>query len=265
MTVGRNVKRGQHANGFIQDISEASSNTDDVFFTWFDDALDKDDAFERGNSDFKLHISDPIDKFTSHMNQRELIALDIGYGGGRLLAAACNKFAYVHGIDLHRETDRVSDELHQRGITNFSLFKTDGKSIPLKNTSIDIAYSFIVFQHVEFIHIFNNYIKELARVLKHGGVAVIYFGRFKLFSYRRSSKLLLLLDRMLENFYLRKGYLEIEANVNCNNLIISTKYAIRTCQAHNLSIEKILVSYRKSDDGKRVFGGQNGLILKRVG
>lgn len=263
MTVGRKVERGGHVEGFIQDIDDASSISDDIFFTWFNNAGSAEDALAKGEIDFKIHVLEPLAHCFPHLDLAPLIALEVGYGGGRIIAAASNHFTNVVGVDIHKQSDRVGQMLLNRGLNNFELYSTDGVSIPLQNESVDLAYSFIVLQHIEFISVFRSYLKEISRVLAPKGIAVIYFGRPNGFSYRSKSPLLLFIDRMLEPLLLRKGWSEFDAPVNCTNLHISLSYAKKLANKYDFSVYLDLVSYRISSNGERTYGGQNGLVLQR--
>lgn len=264
MTVGRNVDRGGHVAGFVADIERAAAISEDAFFTWFNDAKSARDALAKGEADFVAHVLEPLQRFAADFNPSEHIALEIGYGGGRPLAAASRRFERVVGIDIHGETDRVARMLKEQGIDNFELLRTDGNSIPQSDASVDFAYSFIVLQHVELISVFRRYIEEVSRVLRPGGRAVLYFGRFAQFSYCRRLRLLLWLDRVFEPLMLRGGYREAEARVNCTNLFITMRYATGLCRDCGLEVDAELVSYRIDSRGARRFGGQNGLLVRRL-
>lgn len=264
MAVGRDVDRGGHVSGFIQDISEVSRASDDSFFTWFANAKSSDEALVKGEYDFVSHVWEPIQRLSADFNISTATALELGYGGGRLLAAACRRFYRVIGVDIHTEIDRVGQMLKAQGLNNFELRQTDGQSIPVANASVDFAYSFIVLQHVEFVAVFQRYIRELARTVKPGGFAIIYFGRYKLFSFNTNSKILLNIDRILEKIFLPQGYREIKAKVNCTNLLVSLRYAIMLCRKEGFSIKSSLVSQRQGGFRETLFGGQNGLIIQRT-
>lgn len=231
------------------------------FFTWFDNATDIDQTFIRGTWDFYYHILRPI---IIHFKEPEKkTSLEIGYGGGRILAAACNSFNKVIGIDIHENKDVVEDELRKRGYNNFELLISDGKNIPLENNSIDFVYSFIVFQHLEKIDILKNYLRQIYRVIKPGCFAILYYGRFQNFSRNKKSKFLLLLDKIIGKLVLRKGYNEIDARVNETNLILSKSYAKKISKQIGFKYVGTVISRRNVPDGINYYGGQYGLIIKK--
>lgn len=258
---GATIESRGHVTGFCEEIDKAASKGGDAFFTWFDSASNADVAFARGREDFRFHIAEPALKYLD--NPAKLTALEIGYGGGRLLAAACKYFESATGVDIHTHGELVAGELKKRGITNFRLLETAGDRIPLCDSSVDFIYSFIVLQHVEKIDTFNAYFREASRVIKPGGVAVLYFGRRAAHSHGRSSAFFYLLDRIMEAIVLRGRYLEMPAVVNDVNLIVSLAYARRLAERCEFRVLGNLVSRKNVPDGGKLYGIQHGLILRR--
>ena len=261
MPTGKMIETRGHITGFKEEISKAAGKSEDDFFTWFNESKDKNAAFVRGHWDFSYHILRPSWKYI--VLPEEKTALEIGYGGGRILAAASRYFNNVIGIDVHESSEFVAAELRRRGILNFELMRTDGSSIPVDSETVDFVYSFIVLQHVEKYDIFKNYLQETYRVLKPGGIAVLYFGRKSYFSLGKSSKLLLLADMLLETMFLSRGYDEFPARVNEINLVISSLHARSLARSLGFRILAQMVSRRKVPDGISLFGRQSGLVLKR--
>ncbi len=246
--------------GFKNEISQARKSKDN-FFTWFDSATDTQASFIRGAWDFSVHILNPVSKYISTPENKTV--LEIGFGGGRILAAAAAYFDKIIGVDIHDEAEYVSNELNQRGINNVTLLKSDGSSLPVGNKSIDLVYSFIVFQHLGKIDVFDNYFKEISRVLKNSGIAIIYTGRYTRYSPGRFLKLYVFVDRILELLLLKGGYKEKDTSVNHINLLVSRKYIKRICRKNNLKILGWLVSRKKVPDGIRKYGKQYGNVITK--
>jgi ubiquinone/menaquinone biosynthesis C-methylase UbiE len=261
MATGKEVETRGHIQGFREEIAKAAEVSDDQFFTWFNAAEDKEAAFARGRRDFELFIIAPSAPHAGDLRQQT--ALEIGYGGGRLLAAAAAHFGQVIGIDIHDQNQKVEEELRARGLVNFRLLKTDGRAIPLDAAMVDFVYSFIVLQHVEKLSIFRSYMEEACRVLRPGGIAVLYFGRKRLLSFNRRAHVLYLADRLLEDFFLPRGYQEMPASVNSTNLIVSLAYAKRLATDSGFDVLAELVSRKIGADGDSRYGGQHGLVLRK--
>ncbi|MBS4067185.1 MAG: methyltransferase domain-containing protein [Sulfurimonas sp.] len=261
MAIGKEIENRGHIVGFKEEISKAADASNDDFFTWFDGSRDTDAAFVRGGWDFMLHIAHPASAYLTKPEDK--IALEIGHGGGRILSAASRYFKAVIGVDIHDNNQMVIDELKSRGIHNFQLIKTTGDKICLEDSSLDFVYSFIVFQHVEKFQVFKNYLKETSRILKPGGIAVLYFGRKYLLSINKPSKFLYLFDRLAEKVLLPNGYKEMSARVNCTNLLISVSQAKQVARNFGFEILEVLVSHKNVPDGTNLYGGQNGLLLRK--
>jgi len=93
-----------------------------------------------------------------------------------------NRFGTVEAIDISGEMIHRAKELQARlGITNVRFQLGNGKDLkPYPDESMDFAFSFIVFQHIPEISIILNYVREIGRVLKKGGLF-----RFQVNGYRR--------------------------------------------------------------------------------
>ncbi|PJA45306.1 hypothetical protein CO174_03935 [Candidatus Uhrbacteria bacterium CG_4_9_14_3_um_filter_50_9] len=248
-----------HKEGFEKEIANIATQDPATFFNWFNESGgDLDANFLKGQCEFSLSILLPIFKVLKHPKTKT--ALEIGYGGGRLLAAASDIFKEVIGIDVHANGSIVKAELEKRNKLNVSLIQNDGKHIPVGDASVDLVYSFIVLQHVEKIEIFDSYITEAYRVLREGGYAVICFARLSRYSVNKKSRLLYLLDRYLEKLH-RKPYKEILARVNCVNLTISMKYAKEQVTQAGFTILSEEVSRKLP--GLQKYGGQYCLVLQK--
>jgi SAM-dependent methyltransferase len=255
------IERRGHVVGFREAIAQAARQDENTFFGWFDHAQDKESSFVRGSWDFLWHIAQPLAPYLTQPETKT--ALEIGHGGGRLLAAAGRCFQFVIGVDIHDENDKVHFALRDRGIRNAQLMKTEGARLPVGREHVDCVYSFIVLQHVETYAVFERYFEETYRVLKPGGLAVLYFARRYRWSFNRSSRLLYGLDRLLEPLLLWKGYEELPAAVNSTNLRVSLRAAASLASAIGFEVMRALVSRRRMPDGAALYGGQHGLVLKK--
>lgn len=95
--------------------------------------------------------------------------LEIGCGVGRLLLPLAKRVAVVHGVDI----STVMVEKSKGYVTNApNVFTsvTDGTLGHLPDSSLDLVFSFIVFQHIPDRAPIRAYAEESARVLRPGGV-----------------------------------------------------------------------------------------------
>jgi len=103
-------------------------------------------------------------------NRRVWRALEIGCGPGRLMKPLSRDFGEIHGVD-------VSDEMVARarerlaGIPWAHVHTTDGAHLAqFADESFDFVYSYAVFQHIPDRGVVTEYMREIRRVLKPGGV-----------------------------------------------------------------------------------------------
>jgi SAM-dependent methyltransferase len=261
MGTGHEIERRGHIVGFQEEIGRTADASPESFLTWFDAAAGPDEAFVRGAWDFSVHIAKPLSPFLRAPEAKTV--LEIGHGAGRILAAASRHFGYVVGIDVHDRNDLVERELRARGVANARLLQTDGRRIPLPDAAIDVAYTFIVFQHIEKIEIFRGYLEEIHRVLRPDGLAVIYFGRWCHWSLARRSRLRYAADRLAERVLLQRGYREMAAPVNHTNLLVRSGFAKNLAREIGFAVLDRVVSHKKVPDGTSLYGGQHGLVLRR--
>jgi len=254
------MEYNNHIEGFQQELKKIKENSQDSFFSWFNNSKDSEQSFIRGNWDLFIHILSHVVKYIN--SPEGLIALEIGHGGGRILSAAARCFHKVYGVDIHNENEIVANKLSDMGLNNFELIKSDGKSIPLPDNSVDFVYSFIVFQHLEKIEIFKKYMQETYRILKPKGLAVIYFGRHYYFSLNKKSMFLVAVDRLLEKIMFKR-YSEIDAPINHTNLKVSLSYAKKIAKETGFEVLKTMISRKNVPDGYVKFGGQYGFVIKR--
>jgi ubiquinone/menaquinone biosynthesis C-methylase UbiE len=98
-------------------------------------------------------------------------ALEIGCGPGRLMRPMSRHFDEIHGID-------ISDEMIRRAMSNlagtpnaFPQHATASDLSSFTDASFDFVYSYAVFQHIPSGDVVFGYLREVARVLKPGGIA----------------------------------------------------------------------------------------------
>lgn len=243
----------EHQKVYSDAVAEARLKGPDTFQGWFDKTGSVHEASVRGHWDFAFHILKK--SVYRHVDApHEKTALEIGYGGGRILGAACGFFKHVVGIDIHNERDAVKEFLSTQGKKNFTLLRTNGDTLDVGDESIDFVYSFIVLQHLPRFEVLESYVREIARVLKQGGLSQLYFGRLP----GRKPK------QWLE--YLFRGYSEItDAQVNCRSLAVIPWRMKLLCRKYGLRVLESGSSYKQMPDGypKRRGGQHYVTVIKQ--
>jgi SAM-dependent methyltransferase len=98
--------------------------------------------------------------------------IEIGCGIGRITRAIADRAAHVTGVDVSKEmVDRARIALAD--VRNVELVVGNGLDLSgVDDASVDVAYSFIVFQHIPDPEVTCGYIEEIGRVLRPGGWTV---------------------------------------------------------------------------------------------
>lgn len=99
---------------------------------------------------------------------KDKVVLDIACGtgyGSKILARTAKK---VYGVDVDEATIKYAKQ--KFGSANVEYKVGDGIAIPLEDKSIDLV---VTFETIEHIKDYNQFIKEIKRVLKPDGLAII--------------------------------------------------------------------------------------------
>lgn len=235
--MGKDVT-ADHINAYRAAIAAAAGQGPVAFQNWFCRSSSLTQTRVRGHWDFSLHILTPA--VCAAIDDPETkIALEIGYGGGRLLNAACGFFAHAIGVDLHNES-LARDFIRDCGNANFDLLTGDGATLPVADSSVHFVYSFIVLMHLQSFDAFVSYLQETFRVLKHGGIAQLYFGR-----YHREF-----------------CFFEYAAPVNNSSLLVNVETAKQLSVEIGFDVLGVGRSYKNAPNGfPNQFGQQDYLTL----
>lgn len=96
------------------------------------------------------------------------VIIDVGCGNGRLTEFMAKDFNKVIGIDISGEMIKQAKERVK--LPNVEFIETDGQTIPVTDNSVDIVFSYLVFQHIKTKEMVEANFKEIYRVLKPYGL-----------------------------------------------------------------------------------------------
>ena len=114
--------------------------------------------------------------------------MEIGCGLGRITRPFAENFLEVHGVDVSAEMiERARQRL--RDCPNVTLHLISGMDLSsLPDKHFDLAFSYLVFQHIPSRTVIQNYIREAARVLKPGGALKVQLNGYQAPDYRCGKK-----------------------------------------------------------------------------
>ena len=142
------------------------------FQSWFDKTKSLDETRGRACFDWEQRITD----FSEWHQVDKRTCLEIGFGGGRLLARASLDFKQVYGVDIHSHFSRSAQYLIQERVDNYHLL-TRPQLEELPDASCDFIFSFIVFQHFATFDEVDYYLAQIRRLLSSRGVCHLFFRR----------------------------------------------------------------------------------------
>jgi len=262
MAIGRFVgPEDNHIAGFRDELEVLANQDVDAFFTFFNSGADYRQAMVTGAWDFSIHIAGPLNGLLAETHTKTV--MEVGYGGGRILASAARHFGHAVGVDIHHKSALVHQRLAESGVENITLHEGDGTTYPVLDAAIDVAYSFIVFQHMERLDILKANLAEIHRVLRPGGIALLYFGRVSTLANMRRSRLLALVDRLRDDWGGAPAYRELPARVNESNLRVSSRLARRLLTGLGFTVLRSGFSCRRPPDGGDRYGAQHWLAVRK--
>jgi ubiquinone/menaquinone biosynthesis C-methylase UbiE len=129
-----------------------------------------DDFFRSGERTVAEEILTDMINICQAKEPGQMRVLEIGCGAGRVTRALAGYFGEVYGVDISGEMVRqatlaLADRPHARVLQN------NGKDLSVVGDLVfDFAFSSIVFQHIPSRDIIENYVREVHRVLRPGGL-----------------------------------------------------------------------------------------------
>lgn len=129
---------------------------------------------DTGREDFKHHIENDgvLKEVLKDFKHKEI--LEIGCGIGRMTEFIAKNFKHVSSIDISKEAiEYASRRLSE--YSNIDIKQSSGDKIPYKDGQFDFVFSYLTLQHLPSLKSLDNYLKEIIRVLKSGGIAKLQF------------------------------------------------------------------------------------------
>lgn len=200
-------------------------------------------------------ILDPILKEANIDNQNSHL-LEIGCGVGRFSRSFSQRFQQVIAVDVSEGMINQARDLHPSTVyPNLNFQATDGTSLDcISSNSIDVVFSYEVFQHMPLPEIILQNLEEISRVLRPQGIAYIHLmtdrGKFTKFIKKLLKKLI------PQTVWQTLGFSSLTFDATWTGTSLSTKQIQEFCQAANLEFIKLV------DDPTHKFGTRVFLLAK---
>jgi SAM-dependent methyltransferase len=134
-----------------------------------------EDEFLATAADVLRSIEAQLKRLPANADRGAWRALEIGCGPGRLVKPLSRHFGEIHGVDVSDEMIRLARQ-RLAGIPHAYVHATNGSSLgQFADDSFDFVYSYAVFQHIPSRDVVLEYMREIRRVLRPGGV---FHGQF---------------------------------------------------------------------------------------
>jgi ubiquinone/menaquinone biosynthesis C-methylase UbiE len=238
-------------------IHEIRVKSPEAFFTLFDGGKDFNEAKAISEKTFNRMFLPFAKKYLVDLSEK--VSLDIGYGSGFQVAEAGKHFGHSKGVDVHKEGSFVFDTFVDKKIgVGTSLMEGHAGDLPEPNDYCDFIYSWVTFLHFPSIEYTRLALKEIFRVLKPGGIAVIYYSRL-VKSKRKETLSEYEADIELENKH-ETGFSAKESLTEIFKKGIGIARWKMTELVKELGFEVLEHTY--SNDGGFVFG-QHGIVIQK--
>jgi SAM-dependent methyltransferase len=140
-----------------------------------------EEFFEAGEQELRDHILNDLGNICQGKDPKAMKVLEIGCGAGRVTRALARYFGEVYAVDISREMVRQARHA-VAGFPGARVIHNNGKDLSAVNyhwwnrlgigrqLQVDFAFSIIVFQHIPNRRIIENYVREVHRLLRPGGL-----------------------------------------------------------------------------------------------
>jgi ubiquinone/menaquinone biosynthesis C-methylase UbiE len=129
-----------------------------------------EDFFESGRRTVREEILTDMINICQGKDPKQMTVLEIGCGVGRVTRALAEVFGTVHGVDVSGEMIRQA-KAGCADTPNAHFWHGNGADLSvLGDARVDFAFSSIVFQHIPSREVIENYVREVHRLLRPGGL-----------------------------------------------------------------------------------------------
>lgn len=140
-----------------------------------------EEFFRSGEEEMKDQILNDLGNICQGKNPKDMKVLEVGCGAGRVTRALARYFGEVYAVDISRNMVRQA----RRAVADFRgahVFCNNGRDLSVVRRGwwnrfgiggrlqLDFAFSCLVFQHIPSRAVIENYVLEVNRLLRPGGL-----------------------------------------------------------------------------------------------
>jgi len=130
----------------------------------------EEDFYRSGEVAVEQHGHTDLTNICQSRDPRQMRVLEIGCGAGRLTRALAQFFGEVYAVDISGEMVKRAQQA-LRDFPHAHVLQNSGKDLSVVPAQpFDFAFSYIVFQHISNREIIENYVREVNRLLRPGGL-----------------------------------------------------------------------------------------------
>jgi SAM-dependent methyltransferase len=145
------------------------------------DQWSDEEFFRSGEATLEEQILSDLENICQGRDPKNMRVLEIGCGAGRVTRALSGFFGQVYAVDISAEMVRRARRA-LKNHPNARVFRNNGKDLSAirehwwdrfglgRRPQFDFAFSCIVFQHIPSRVIIENYVREVNRALRPGGL-----------------------------------------------------------------------------------------------
>jgi SAM-dependent methyltransferase len=131
---------------------------------------DPAEFYASGEQTVRAYILSDRENICQGRDPKSMRVLELGCGAGRETRALAGIFGEVHAVDISAEMVRLARDA-VGPFQNAFIHQNNGMDLSVvPDPPFDFAYSYLVFQHIQSLHVIRSYIREVHRLLRAGSL-----------------------------------------------------------------------------------------------
>ena len=133
-------------------------------------AWSDEEFFASGRDSVEIFLLNDTENVYQGRDPKSMRILEIGCGAGRVTRPLADVFGEVHAVDISAEMVAQARQA-LAAYPHAHIYQNNGCDLSvLPPLEFDFAFSMIVFQHIPSYEVIENYVREVYRLLRPGGL-----------------------------------------------------------------------------------------------